>query len=122
MRISDWSSGVWSSDLPATVERPRPDFDSARGGARLKALFGVATLDGFGSFSRAALAAAGGLVHYLDHTARGSLPFLRPPRLMRAAETMAIDRATRESLELTLTTSGQRKGSLLDAEIGRAHV
>src|SRR3546814_15712391 len=34
---------------------------------------------------------------------------------MRAAETMAIDRATRESLELTLTTSGQRKGSLLDA-------
>ncbi|RIA37684.1 DNA mismatch repair protein MutS [Hephaestia caeni] len=99
----------------ATVARPKADFDSARGEARLKALFGVATLDGFGSFSRAALAAAGGLVHYLDHTARGSLPFLRPPRLMRAAETMAIDRATRESLELTLTAAGQRKGSLLDA-------
>ena len=102
-------------DAPATVDRPRAEFDSARGEARLKELFGVATLDGFGAFSRAALAAAGGLVHYLDHTARGSLPFLRPPRLVRTAETMAIDAATRESLELTLTTAGQRKGSLLDA-------
>ncbi|MGN6271231.1 MAG: DNA mismatch repair protein MutS [Sphingomonas sp.] len=99
----------------ATCERPKPEFDSGRGEERLKALFGVATLDGFGQFSRAALAAAGGLVAYLDHTARGSLPFLRPPRLARASETMAIDQATRESLELTQTTGGQRKGSLLDA-------
>jgi DNA mismatch repair protein MutS len=99
----------------ATGERPRAEFDSARGEERLKALFGVATLDGFGQFSRAALAAAGGLVAYLDHNARGSLPFLRPPRLARASETMAIDQATRESLELTQTTGGQRKGSLLDA-------
>ena len=103
------------SDAPATAERPKAEFDSARGEARLKELFGVATLDGFGQFSRAALAAAGGLVRYLDHTARGSLPFLRPPRVVRTAETMAIDAATRESLELALTTSGQRKGSLLDA-------
>jgi DNA mismatch repair protein MutS len=102
------------ADLATTV-RPRDGFDSTAGEARLKALFGVATLDGFGSFSRAALAAAGGLVGYLDHTARGELPFLRPPRLARADETMAIDPATRESLELTMTTTGQRKGSLLDA-------
>ncbi|HEU4959872.1 MAG TPA: DNA mismatch repair protein MutS [Sphingomonas sp.] len=99
----------------ATTERPKEAFDSARGEARLKALFGVATLDGYGQFSRATLAAAGGLVAYLDHTARGSLPFLRPPRLAQAREAMAIDQATRESLELTQTTSGQRKGSLLDA-------
>src|SRR3546814_1345827 len=48
----------------------------------------------------------------------------RPPRSTRTDtlfpyttlfRSMAIDRATRESLELTLTTSGQRKGSLLDA-------
>ena len=99
----------------ATTLRPKSDFDSSRGEERLKALFGVATLDGYGRFSRAALAAAGGLVAYLDHNARGSLPFLRPPRLGRASEAMAIDQATRESLELTQTTSGQRKGSLLDA-------
>ncbi|MEG3152940.1 DNA mismatch repair protein MutS [Sphingomonas sp. ZT3P38] len=99
----------------ATSLRPRAEFDSAAGEARLKALFGVATLDGFGQFSRAGLAAAGGLVAYLDHTARGALPFLRPPRLLQAAQQMAIDAATRDSLELTCTASGQRKGSLLDA-------
>ncbi len=99
----------------ATGRRPRSEFDSVGGEERLKALFGVATLDGFGSFSRAALAAAGGLVRYLDHNGKGTLPFLRPPRLTRSAETMAIDAATRESLELTQTTNGARKGSLLDA-------
>ena len=103
------------SEVGATTHRPRPDFDSARGEARLKALFGVATLDGFGGFGRAELAAAGGLVAYLDHTQKGALPFLRPPRLARSGETMAIDAATRESLELTCTAQGQRKGSLLDA-------
>jgi len=103
------------SAVDATVWRPRGDFDSNAGEARLKQVFGVATLDGFGTFGRAALAAAGGLVAYLDHTAKGALPFLRPPRLTSASETMAIDAATRESLELTVTASGQRKGSLLDA-------
>ncbi|MDP5279296.1 DNA mismatch repair protein MutS [Sphingomonas sp. DG1-23] len=99
----------------ATVTRPKVDFDSAGGEARLKRLFGVATLDGFGSFSRAALAAAGGLVAYLEHTAKGSLPFLRPPRLSRTDAAMAIDAATRESLELCVSQSGVRKGSLLDS-------
>ena len=102
------------SDVAATTHRPRPDFDSGRGEARLKALFGVATLDGFGAFGRAELAAAGGLVAYLDHTQKGALPFLRPLQLRRSGETMAIDAATRESLELTCTAQGQRKGSLLD--------
>ena len=99
----------------ATMLRPRGDFDSARGAARLRDLYGVATLDGFGQFGRAALAAAGGLVAYLDHTAKGAIPFLRPPRLRHAAQQMAIDAATRESLELTQTATGARKGSLLDA-------
>lgn len=99
----------------ATALRPRPDFDSAGGETRLKTLFGVATLDGFGSFSRAGLAAAGGLVAYLDHTAKGSLPFLRPPRVSRTDAAMAIDAATRESLELSVSAAGTRKGSLLDS-------
>ncbi len=99
----------------ATALRPKIDFDSSGGEARLKRLFGVATLDGFGQFSRAGLAAAGGLVAYLEHTAKGSLPFLRPPRVSQAEAAMAIDAATRESLELTVSAAGTRKGSLLDA-------
>ena len=99
----------------ATSLRPKAGFDSARGEARLRELYGVVTLDGFGQFGRAALAAAGGLVAYLDHNAKGALPFLRPPVLRQSAQVMAIDAATRESLELTCTTAGVRKGSLLDA-------
>jgi len=99
----------------ATAVRPKPSFDSGTGEVRLQRLFGVSTLDGFGQFSRAALAAAGGLVAYLDHTAKGSLPFLRPPRVSRTEAAMAIDAATRESLELTVSASGARRGSLLDA-------
>jgi DNA mismatch repair protein MutS len=99
----------------ATLTRPRADFDVAAGEARLRRLYGVATLDGFGAFGRAGLAAAGALVAYLDHAGKGALPFLRPPRLLAGADAMAIDAATRESLELTSTVSGQRAGSLLDA-------
>ena len=102
-------------DHLATVLRPRSEFDSTAAEARLKRVYGVATLDGFGQWSRAGMAAAGGLVAYLDHTAKGSLPFLRPPRIGNAGEAMAIDAATRDSLELTQTQTGQRKGSLLDA-------
>jgi DNA mismatch repair protein MutS len=103
------------SDWPATSFRSRNEFDSTAAEARLRRVYGVATLDGFGQLSRAGLAAAGGLVAYLEHTAKGALPFLRPPRIANAAQTMAIDAATRESLELTQTQTGQRKGSLLDA-------
>ncbi|KQM77652.1 DNA mismatch repair protein MutS [Sphingomonas sp. Leaf22] len=102
----------------ATLLRIRADFDSAAGEARLKALHGVATLDGFGQFSRAALAAAGGLIAYLDHNARGQMPFLRPPVCAADGQCMAIDAATRESLELTRTAAGARAGSLL-AEVDR---
>ncbi len=99
----------------ATDTLPPENFESARGDDRLKTMFGVATLDGFGQFSRAASSAAAGLIAYLDHTAKGALPFLRPPLLVHAGDVMAIDPATRDSLELTATASGTRKGSLLDA-------
>ena len=100
---------------PATSLRPHAEFDSAEGERRLKALYAVATLDGFGAWSRAMLGAAGGLVAYLEHTAKGRLPFLRPPRIAQSDEAMAIDPATRESLEITLSAQGTRAGSLLDA-------
>ncbi|MEP6785690.1 MAG: DNA mismatch repair protein MutS [Sphingomonadales bacterium] len=98
----------------SVVERSRSDFDSAKGEARLKALHDVATLDGFGAFTRAELAAAAGLLAYLDHAGKGTLPFLAAPVRRTPTEHMAIDAATRESLELTQASGGGRKGSLLD--------
>jgi DNA mismatch repair protein MutS len=97
------------------VQERKDGFDSLAAERRLKERFGVATLDGFGQFDRAALAAAGGLLAYLDEVARDQMPFLRPP-LARASERhMAIDAATRESLELTQSAAGTRAGSLLAA-------
>jgi DNA mismatch repair protein MutS len=102
--------------LPDAAYRwPRARFDSAAGEARLKSLFGVATLDGYGSFTRAELAAAGGLLAYLDQAGQGALPFLQPPVRRAAADHMMIDAATRESLEITAAQGGGRRGSLLDA-------
>lgn len=78
----------------------RARFDSAAASRRLAERFGVETLDGFGAFPRAALAAAGGLLAHLDATARGQTVLLKQPRLHGTNEVMAIDAATRRSLEL----------------------
>jgi DNA mismatch repair protein MutS len=90
-------------------------FDSGRAEARLRAHYGVATLDGFGAFTRAELSALGGLLAYLDHVGRGTMPFLAPPVRSARGDHMQIDAATRESLEIAQTMAGARAGSLLDA-------
>ncbi|HEY5712097.1 MAG TPA: DNA mismatch repair protein MutS [Allosphingosinicella sp.] len=97
----------------AEADIRRAGFDSIAAERRLKERFEVATLDGFGRFDRAALCAAGGLLAYLDEVARDSLPFLRPPVALSSGDHMMIDAATRESLELTISASGTRAGSLL---------
>ncbi len=88
-------------------------FDSINGERRLKDLFGVASLDAFGDFSRADLAAAGALVDYVTLTQVGKAPNLQPLRRFSAGAVMEIDPATRRNLELTRTLGGDRKGSLL---------
>jgi DNA mismatch repair protein MutS len=95
--------------------RPRATFSSDDGEARLKAVHGVATLDGFGQFGRAMLAAAGGLIAYLDHAGRGKLPLLLPPVALDGAARLAMDAATRASLEVLEAQGGGRAGSLLAA-------
>ncbi|WP_295045015.1 DNA mismatch repair protein MutS [uncultured Paracoccus sp.] len=102
-------AGAALTDLHASA------FDSAAGARRLCALYGVDTLDGFGTFSRAELSAMGAIVDYLDLTQRGKLPLLRPPVRERAGGAMGIDAATRRNLELTQALSGGRDGSLLSA-------
>ncbi len=97
------------------IARPRGTFASDAGADRLKTLHGVATLDAFGDFSRAMLAAAGGLIAYLDHAGRGKLPLLLPPVMRTAAAGMAMDEATRASLEILEATTGGREGSLIGA-------
>ena len=95
--------------------RPVRGFDAARGEGLLRELHGVVTLDGLGVFSRAMLAAAAGLIDYLSHVGRGRLPFLLPPKARAGEATMAMDEATRASLEVTVASGGGRRGSLIEA-------
>ena len=105
----------WDVAPDDAIPRPRTEFASEEGEARLKRLHEVATLDAFGAFSRAMLAAAGGLIAYLDHVGRGSLPFLLPPVGKAGDEHLAMDEATRASLEILSSQQGGRQGSLIAA-------
>ena len=64
---------------PAVTPLAASSFDSASAEARLCRLFGVSSLDGFGTFGRAELSALGALVDYIEITQKGRLPHLRPP-------------------------------------------
>jgi len=107
-----WAGAGWVGE--ATF-RPSADFDSRAANQRLCDRFGVATLDGFGHLAREAVAAAGALLAYLEATAAGALPLLTPPVPSPPGGIMAIDAATRSSLEISRSALGARAGSLLDA-------
>ena len=106
---------AWADAPEGAIARPAREFDSDGGEARLRGVHEVATLDGFGSFSRAMLAAVGGLIAYLDHVGRGALPLLLPPVARASDACLAMDEATRASLEITEASGGGRVGSLIDA-------
>ncbi|MBX7249199.1 MAG: DNA mismatch repair protein MutS [Caulobacteraceae bacterium] len=81
--------------------------------ARVRRLYGVETLDGFGEFAPAELSALGLIAAYVETTAPGKRPALKPPRRGAESEFMAIDPATRASLEIERAQAGTREGSLL---------
>jgi len=83
--------------------------------ARLKRLYGVETLDGFGALSGAEVGALGLIAAHLEATQGGRAPALAAPRRAGEADVMAIDPATRVSLEIERSLGGSREGSLLGA-------
>ncbi|MGF1475912.1 MAG: DNA mismatch repair protein MutS [Geminicoccaceae bacterium] len=105
--------------LGSWFDRATPVADqqlrSGDGEKRLRSLFGIATLEAFGDFSRAELAAAGGLLAYVELTQKAAVPRLSPPVRMERGGHLALDPATRASLELTRNLQGERQGSLLAA-------
>ncbi|WP_373634906.1 DNA mismatch repair protein MutS [Yoonia sp. SS1-5] len=115
--VVDGSEAGWAetvSDSGATLTTlGAAAFDSTAGEKRLCSLYKVGSLDAFGSFSRAEIAAMSAVAEYLEITQKGNLPLLRPPMREAQAAAMQIDAATRRSLELTHAMGGGRQGSLL---------
>lgn len=97
----------------AVQAQPAALFDSSRAAQNLQQFYGVSTLDGFGNFSRAQLAAANAAIAYIEKTQIGERPSLSRPEREETSQVMYIDAATRANLELVQTLGGSRDGSLL---------
>jgi DNA mismatch repair protein MutS len=83
----------------------------------LKRHFGVGSLDGFGLRDRdAAVAAAGGLLAYLQETLKSGLEHVDAVVVHEPARHLLLDPATRRNLEIDRSLrAGGRAGTLLDA-------
>ncbi|WP_333587602.1 DNA mismatch repair protein MutS [Phenylobacterium sp.] len=103
------AAGGYLQPLPQALAEPSASE------ARLKRLYGVETLDGFGALSGAEISALGLIAAHLETTQAGRMPALSAPRRVGETEVMAIDPATRTSLEIERSLSGGREGSLLGA-------
>ncbi|MDQ1081169.1 DNA mismatch repair protein MutS [Pseudoroseomonas cervicalis] len=95
----------------ALVERDAPR-DPAR---RLAEFYGVAGVDGFGSFTAAELAACGLALDYVRATQGEAAPRLRPPEPQGGREVLRMDAATRRSLEIHRSERGDTRNCLLTA-------
>ncbi|UKK92148.1 DNA mismatch repair protein MutS [Brucella pseudogrignonensis] len=99
----------------SVIPQPATLFDSAAAENRIQRYFNVVTLDGFGQFSRSELSAISGAIAYIEKTQIAERPPLMRPEREQEGGTIFIDPATRASLELARTMSGNREGSLLKA-------
>ncbi len=101
------TAGLWPDAREAAPPRAAP--------ARLAEAFGVSTLEGFGSFTEAEIAAAAMAVEYVRATQAGRLPHLMRPAARAAAGVLLMDAATRRSLELLRAERGEARHTLLAA-------
>ena len=111
--LSDLVAGLTSSGSGTALHAAA--FNHKKAEAALCQHYNVTTLQGMGQFSPHMLSAAGGLLAYLQQTQLETMPYLKRLSAEWPDAFMVIDAATRKSLELSRTLTGERKGSLLSA-------
>lgn len=98
----------------ATQPLPPWQFDHETAERLLCAQFGTRDLAGFGvaGLTRA-IAAAGALLQYVQHTQRNALPHLRGLQVERSEDSVRLDAASRRNLEIDQNLSGAAEHTLL---------
>jgi DNA mismatch repair protein MutS len=102
--------GSWKKKLSPL---PQARFDGDNNRRRLEEVYQVQTLEAFGNFTMNEIRAAGALVDYIHITQKSALKMIERPRKISSQGILIIDPPTRRSLELEVTLSGQRQGTLL---------
>ncbi len=92
---------------------PQARFNSENAGKRLLNVFQVETLDVYGNFSKAEITAAGILLDYIETTQKGRIPRIEKPTKVYENKVVEIDGATRKSLELSESLTGDKSSCLL---------
>lgn len=107
------SAGAWAHGRVTVWPAWRWDQQTARD--TLKQQFNVATLQGFGlSDKPLAVRAAGAMLQYLAETQRMAVTQLTSVRYYNIEDFMFLDPQTRRNLELLESSSGKKRGSLID--------
>jgi DNA mismatch repair protein MutS len=107
-----WPASV--SALSGLRKRAPWHFDTQSAQRNLSKFFGTRDLSGFGcDHVPLAIAAAGGLLTYVEETQKSALPHLSGLTVELASETVALDAATRRNLELDTHPSGRNEFTLL---------
>ena len=92
---------------------PDERFNSQNAYKRITELYHVHNLDAFGDFSRSEISSAGVLIDYIELSQRGKLPHIFPLKKICSPQIVEIDAATRLSLELVESNTGDKSSTLL---------
>ncbi|MDR3538307.1 MAG: DNA mismatch repair protein MutS [Acetobacteraceae bacterium] len=106
LALGDWA------DKRAPEPVPSPPLVARR---RLAEAFGAASLEAFGSFTDGEAIAAALALDYVRATQAGALPRLARPEPQGSAGVLAMDAATRASLEIQRSRDGGTQHTLLGA-------
>jgi DNA mismatch repair protein MutS len=109
--------GPWEERRAADTPPVPPRADEAR--LRLAEAFNVASLDAFGSFEDGEAVAAAIALDYVRRTQAGRLPHLSRPQPQGERGVLAMDAATRASLEISETRTGETSRHTLLAAVRR---
>ena len=91
---------------------PQARFNFENAQKRLQEVYEVHSLEVFGAFTKPEVIASGLLLDYIESTQKGKIPRIEKPIKLHENKVVEIDGATRRSLELTESLTGDKNACL----------